>query len=59
MVKLFNFEDREISSPRVELQLVELRRRLQGISEEDAKLLNRLAERLATDSATKPWNPRT
>ena len=52
IVELFNFEAREISSPRVELQLLELRRRMAGVSEADAKLLNRLADRLAADSAT-------
>ena len=54
IVELFNFEGREINSPRVELQIHELRRRMEGISEEDAKLVNQLAQRLAAgDSTTK------
>ena len=53
IVELFNFEGREITSPRVELQLLELRRRLAGVSEEDAKLVNQLAERLAAGASGK------
>jgi len=47
LYELFNFEIREISSPRVEVQLLELRRRLANASEADVKLLNQLADRLA------------
>ena len=54
IVELFNFEALEISSPRVELQLLELRRRLEGMSEEDAKLLNRLADRLTAGPVAVP-----
>jgi len=59
IVQLFNFEDREVSSPRVELQLLELRRRMNGVSETDAKLLNRLADRFAAGAVTESKKPRS
>jgi transcriptional regulator with XRE-family HTH domain len=46
VAELFNFEDRKIISPRVEGQVLRLRTLLEGASEEDVKLLNKLAERL-------------
>ena len=49
--ELFNFEAREITGPRVEVQLLELRRRLDGASEDDVKLLNQLADRLGAGTA--------
>jgi len=47
LAELFNFEDREIVNPRVEVQLLRLRSLLAEVSEDDVKLLNKMAERLA------------
>jgi len=47
LAELFNFDGREIASPRVEVQLLALRSLMADVSEDDAKLLNKMAERLA------------
>jgi len=53
IAELFNFEDREIASPRTEVQLLRLRSLMGKASEEDVKLLNRVAERLVEGPVSK------
>lgn len=47
LAELFNFEGREIANPRTEVQLLHLRSLMAEVPEDDVKLLNRMAERLA------------
>jgi len=47
LAELFNFDGREIGSPRTEVQLLRLRSLMAQVPEDDVKLLNKMAERLA------------
>jgi len=59
LYELFNFEDRDITNPRAEIQILDLRRRLAGATEADIKLLNHLADRLAAGPVRKPKKGRS